>query len=48
MSGIEQSEIQGLLRSGYGGLRSASYLLLRVADARAAKQWLSALPPMPI
>src|ERR1035438_5635881 len=41
MSGIEQSEIQGLLRSGYGGLRSASYLLLRIADVRAAKTWLA-------
>ena len=41
MSGIEQSEIQGLLRSGYGGLRSASYLLLRIADVRAAKKWLA-------
>jgi len=40
MSGIEQSEIQGLLRSGYGSLRSASYLLLRVADRAAAKKWL--------
>ena len=41
MSGFEQSEIQGLLRSGYGGLRSASYLLLRIADKSQAKKWLS-------
>jgi deferrochelatase/peroxidase EfeB len=41
MTGFEQTEIQGLLRSGYGGLRSASYLLLRVSDKAHAKKWLS-------
>ena len=41
MSRIEQDDIQGLLRSGFGGLRSASYLMLRVADVREAKNWLA-------
>jgi deferrochelatase/peroxidase EfeB len=43
MSGFEQDDIQGLLRSGYGGLRSASYLLLKVADVHEARKWLAAV-----
>lgn len=34
-------DLQGLLRFGHGKLREASYLLLQIRDAAAAKRWLS-------
>src|SRR5437870_13042116 len=40
----ELADIQGLLRSGYGNLREACYLLLRVVDPAAAGAWLAAAP----
>jgi deferrochelatase/peroxidase EfeB len=37
-------DIQGLLRSGYGSLTEACFLLLRVTDAQAARAWLAGAP----
>jgi deferrochelatase/peroxidase EfeB len=36
----EFADIQGLLWSGYGSLKQACFLLLRVTDAAAARAWL--------
>lgn len=44
----EFDDIQGLVRSGYGPLDEAVFLLLRIRDATAAKSWLrdaSAISP---
>ncbi len=44
----EFDDIQGLVRSGYGSLDEAVFLLLRIRDATAAKAWLrdaSAISP---
>jgi Dyp-type peroxidase family len=38
---LEKDDIQGLLARGYGSLRFASFLLLAVADARAARATLA-------
>jgi len=38
----EFHDIQGLLKSAYGGLTEACYLLLRVTDRTAARAWLAA------
>ena len=38
----EFADIQGLLWSGYGPLKEACFLLLRVTDAAAARAWLGA------
>ena len=38
----EFADIQGLLWSGYGPLKQACFLLLRVTDAAAARDWLGA------
>jgi deferrochelatase/peroxidase EfeB len=37
----EFSDVQGLLRSGYGNLREACYLLVRTADRASACAWLA-------
>jgi deferrochelatase/peroxidase EfeB len=37
-------DIQALLRAGFAGLTEASFLLLRVADAAAARAWLAQAP----
>ena len=39
----ELHDIQGIVRSGYGSLEEAVFLLLRVTDATAAKAWLGAV-----
>jgi Dyp-type peroxidase family len=36
-------EIQGIVMSGYGDLHCASYMMLRVTDAAAARRWLGSL-----
>ncbi len=41
---VDFSDVQGLLRFGYGKMKSASYALLRIKDARAARAWLRAAP----
>ena len=40
----EHDDIQGLVRAGYGSLKEAIYLLLRVRDRAAAKAWLASAP----
>jgi deferrochelatase/peroxidase EfeB len=41
---VEYSDIQGLVRFGYGALTQASFLLLEVRDRRAAAAWLASAP----
>lgn len=40
---VELDDVQGLVRSGYGGL-AACFLLLRVKDPAAARAWLARAP----
>jgi Dyp-type peroxidase family len=37
---FDYADVQGLVRFGYGKLKGASYALLRVRDAAAARAWL--------
>lgn len=39
-SEFDYSDVQGLVRFGYGKMTAASYALLRVKDAAAARSWL--------
>lgn len=41
---LEYSDIQGLVRFGYGALTQASFLLLGIRDRRAAAAWLASAP----
>lgn len=41
---VDFTDIQGLLRSGYGSLTEASLLLLRIVDRSAASAWLAEAP----
>ncbi len=41
---VDFSDVQGLLRFGYGKMKSASYALLQVKEAAAARAWLRAAP----
>jgi len=43
-SAVEFEDIQGLVRFGYGALTEASFLLLRIRDADAARAWLANAP----
>jgi deferrochelatase/peroxidase EfeB len=43
-SAVEIDDVQGLLRFGHGQLGAASFLLMRVKDAAAARAWLSTAP----
>jgi hypothetical protein len=43
----EYQDIQGIVRSGYGGLEEASFLLLRITNLREAKAWLAAVVEEP-
>lgn len=40
--GIDFTDVQGLVRFGYGGMEKARYELLRVKEDGAARQWLAA------
>jgi Dyp-type peroxidase family len=40
MSEVDYGDVQGLVRFGYGHMTSASYVLVRVKNADAAKAWL--------
>jgi deferrochelatase/peroxidase EfeB len=42
---VDEADIQAIVRSGFRSLRGASYLLLRVIDAPAARRWLGGLKP---
>jgi Dyp-type peroxidase family len=44
MTDVDFNDVQGLLRFGYGKMTQASYALLRVRDAAAARAWLRAVP----
>jgi Dyp-type peroxidase family len=39
----EDDDIQGLLRSGYGSLVEAVFVLLRIEDSAAARRWIGAV-----
>jgi hypothetical protein len=39
-SEINYSDVQGLVRFGYGWMKEAIYLLMRVKDVAAARSWL--------
>ena len=41
---IDFSDVQGLLRFGYGALTESCFLLLKVRDAAAAREWLAGAP----
>jgi len=43
----EYQDIQGILRSGYGRLDAAVFLLLRITDPGASKAWLAAVAAAP-
>jgi len=43
-SPVDFADIQGLVRFGYGALTEASFLLLRIRDAAAARAWLASAP----
>ena len=43
-SKITFDDLQGLLRYGHGALKDSCFLLLNIADADAAKQWLETAP----
>ena len=44
MTEVDYNDVQGLVRFGYGKMTEASYALLRVKNAAAAKDWLRAAP----
>ena len=41
---IDPKDVQGLVRFGYGRLKEACYLLLRIRDAAAARKWCAQAP----
>ena len=41
---VNFSDIQGLVRFGYSALTEASFLLLKISDAAAARAWLMEAP----
>src|SRR6266550_6492203 len=41
---FDPHDVQGLLQTGYGSLKDASYVLLRVRNATAARAWLRSAP----
>src|SRR6476660_2607547 len=44
MSQVDYADVQGLIRFGYGQMTSASYVLVHVNNADAAKAWLRSAP----
>lgn len=43
-SSFEFDDVQGLLRFGYRGLADTCFMLLKIADDNAARQWLNTAP----
>jgi deferrochelatase/peroxidase EfeB len=41
---IDPKDVQGLVRFGYGPMKEACYLLLRIRDAAAARAWCAVAP----
>ena len=44
LSNVDYRDIQGLVRFGHSPLKEASFLLLRVTNADAARRWLAKAP----
>ena len=44
MSKVDFADVQGLVRFGYGKMTRASYSLVRIRDADAARDWLRGAP----
>src|SRR5215471_21818419 len=44
MSELDYADVQGLVRFGYGQMTSASYVLVNIKSATAAKAWLRSAP----
>src|SRR5580698_1721091 len=44
-SEIDSSDVQAIAWTGFDSLKGASYMLLRVSEPRAARQWLRGLAP---
>jgi deferrochelatase/peroxidase EfeB len=42
---VDEADVQAIVRSGFCSLRGASYILLRVIDAPAARRWIGGLKP---
>ena len=42
---IDTSDIQAIVKTAFGSLNAASYMLLRVVEPSAARRWLRALAP---
>jgi len=40
----ETYDIQGLIKTGYGSLKHARYILLRIGELKNAKSWIRSLP----
>jgi hypothetical protein len=41
---VNFSDVQGLLRFGYGALTDSCFLLLNIRDVAAAREWLADAP----
>ena len=44
VSSIDYSDVQGLVRYGFGGMTECCFYLVKVKDARAASSWLTSAP----
>jgi deferrochelatase/peroxidase EfeB len=44
MSEVDYADVQGLVRFGYGHMSSASYVLVNIKNATAAKAWIRSAP----
>jgi deferrochelatase/peroxidase EfeB len=44
VSSIDYSDVQGLVRYGFGGMTECCFYLVKVRDVRAASAWLAAAP----
>jgi len=44
ISAVDYADVQGIIRFGYARLTEASFLLLRIRDAAAARAWLATAP----
>jgi deferrochelatase/peroxidase EfeB len=44
LSDVDYRDIQGLVRFGHGHMAQASFILVEIADAAAARTWLAAAP----
>ena len=42
---VDSSDVQAIAWTAFGSLKGASYMLLRVVEPHAARQWLRGLAP---